>query len=91
MRDVLEVLSDWFEQVPQQHKLDATASPTDVAAGTGRGYFSVPAKEVFEVSQACSGLIVGTDIRLAAKSVSTTADHCWHCLAEPLFPPRMIG
>lgn len=66
-----EVVGGWFEHASQQQKRDAAASPTNIAAGTGRGYFCVPAKEMLEVSGAWRGLSVGSDLKLAAKTVST--------------------
>lgn len=70
--DALEVLRSWFDEATQQQKGAAASSAEDVA-GSGRGYFSLPAKEMLEVTDSWDGRSVRADLRLAVKTVSAEA------------------
>jgi hypothetical protein len=64
--DAADVLVEWFEQ-PASVKQKAAEAPE--AAAAGRGFFSLPDKEVLEVKQQWRPTGVKGAVRLAAKSV----------------------
>jgi hypothetical protein len=80
--DAADVLLEWFEQPASVKQAAATAGPAaagpataaaDAAAAAGRGFFSLPDKEVLEVKQHWRPEAVKGAVRLAAKSVSSKA------------------
>jgi hypothetical protein len=71
--DALEVLSRWFQQPLAVKQAAATAVPADAeaaAAAAGRGFFTLPDKEVLEVKQGWRPDGIPADIRLAVSAVS---------------------
>jgi hypothetical protein len=66
--DAADVLVEWFEQ-PASVKQAAAEAPEAAAAAAGRGFFSLPDKEVLEVKQQWRPAGVKGAVRLAAKSV----------------------
>lgn len=68
LRDASFSTSLWFQSSPRQ-KSAAVSSDQDVAAGTGRGYFILPAKEVVEVSNTWNCPGVRSDMQRAVKTV----------------------
>lgn len=65
--DLAEILNGWFQHSPEQQKQLATTAGSTAAVerDTGRGYFSMPAKEVLEVGKGwkCQG--ASAELRLA--------------------------
>jgi hypothetical protein len=68
--DAADVLLEWFEQ-PASVKQAAATAGSEAAAAAGRGFFSLPDKEVLEVKQHWRPDAVKGAVRLAATSVSS--------------------
>jgi hypothetical protein len=65
----LDVLAKWF-QLPCVAKQAAATKAAEAAAAAGRGFFSLPDKEVLEIKQVWMPEKVQQDVRLVVHEVS---------------------